>query len=510
MPRFKMTPSIAARVAAIALLCSQTSMAGSAGRVEWLTDLEQAKQVAAKNGKDLLIDFTGSTWCGWCMELEREVLATEEFAPAAADFVLVRLDYLPGEDNQLPERLPQEPPAPHVAWKAAYGIKGFPTVFLADSTGRPYAVTGSIEKGPKEYRKHLSALRKIHDQRDAGFRLAEKLTGIERAKALAGALKALEGGFPESTEELASDPLNRFYHDEIATVIRLDADNAAGLRAHFDDLLHKEERLAEEEAFENLLRKADKKHKGTDEAMRLIDKRIAEVDSPILRNRARRARLTELEWAKRHTEALAYARQLAADESYGLDDRRSLRSRIAWNLWRLHRENEALAVLDKLIAETQDSPRQAFRYLEDKATWVLQSAARYTEALDALDAAIKLVKPDTIDWQGAEWSRATLLEKLGRIDDACAAYKAIIASKTITTIDRAADLVGMAEMLNTHGSRAAALDAAAQAQQILKGEAKSADGDAATVGRIQNQIDKLTGAAPPEPSDKKTPAKTHP
>ena len=65
----------------------------------------------------------------------------------------------------------------------------------------------------------------------------------------------------------------------------------------------------------------------------------------------------------------------------------------------MHRDDEALAVLDKLVADTQDSPQQAFIYLEDKATWVLVPAARYAEALDTLDAAIKLVKADTIDWQ---------------------------------------------------------------------------------------------------------------
>jgi protein disulfide-isomerase len=320
MARSKLITNLAVGTATLALLLGSCFAAARGGeRVEWLNDLEKAKQVAAKNGKDLLIVFTGSTWCGWCMELEREVFATDKFAPAAKDFVLVRLDYLPGEDNQLPERLPQEAPAPHVAWKAAYDIKGFPTVFLADPTGRPYAVTGSSDKGPKEYLEHLRALRKIHAQRDAGFAEAEKLKGIERAKALAGALKALEGGFPDSTEELASDPLKRFYHDEIATVIRLDSDNGAGLRKHFDDLLRKEERFAEEEAFENLLRKADKEHKGTDEALRLLDHRIATVDSPIFCNRARSARLIELEWAGRNQEALAYARELAADESYSLE-----------------------------------------------------------------------------------------------------------------------------------------------------------------------------------------------
>jgi protein disulfide-isomerase len=508
MVRSKLITDLAVRTATLALLLGSCFAAAQAAEsVEWLTDLEKAKQVAAKNGKDLLIVFTGSTWCDWCMELEREVFATDEFAPAAKDFVLVRLDYLPGEDNQLPDRLPQEAPAPHVAWKVAYDIKGFPTVFLADATGRPYAVTGSSDKGPKEYLEHLSALRKIHAQRDAGFGEAEKLKGIEQAKALAGALKALEGGFPDSTEELASDPMRRFYHDEIATVIRLDADNGAGLRAHFDDLLHKEERLADEEVFDNLVRKADKEHKGTDEAMRLLDKRIAETDSPLLRNRARSARLIELEWAERHEEALPYARQLAADQSYSLNDRRWLRTRVAYNLWRLHRDDEAIAVDDQLITEAKDDPRQAFRYLRDKAT-IFRFADRYSDALETWNVAIKLVKPGTVDWESAQSWRATLLEKLGR-DDACAEYKVLIASKVITPVDRAFYLAEMARILEKNGSHAAALDAAAQAQQILKGEVKSADGHAASAAQVQSQIDKITGASPAEPSDKKTSAKTN-
>src|SRR5262245_21555037 len=38
--------------------------------IEWLTDLEQAKRVAAIANKDLFICFTGLAWCGPCNQLE--------------------------------------------------------------------------------------------------------------------------------------------------------------------------------------------------------------------------------------------------------------------------------------------------------------------------------------------------------------------------------------------------------------------------------------------------------
>src|SRR4029077_19850468 len=66
----------------------KTEAAKSAAE-KWMTDLDRAKEVAAKEGKDLLINFTGLAWCGNCERLEREVLTTEPFAPAAKQFVLV-------------------------------------------------------------------------------------------------------------------------------------------------------------------------------------------------------------------------------------------------------------------------------------------------------------------------------------------------------------------------------------------------------------------------------------
>jgi tetratricopeptide (TPR) repeat protein len=183
---------------------------------------------------------------------------------------------------------------------------------------------------------------------------------------------------------------------------------------------------------------------------------------------------------------------------------------VAYNLWRLHRDDEVVAVFDKLVAETIDNPRQANRYLQDKISWVLVPAKRYVEALETWNVAIKLVKPDTVDWESAHLQRASLLEKLGRLDEVCAEYKVLIASKVITPVDRAFYFAEIARTLEKNGSHAAALDAAAQAQQILKGEVKSADGHAASAAQVQSQIDKITGAPPAEPSDKKTSGKANP
>jgi thiol:disulfide interchange protein len=61
---------------------------------KWVTDWEAAKAQAKKEGKDLLVDFTGSDWCGWCIKLHEEVFSHAEFSgPATELFVFVELDF---------------------------------------------------------------------------------------------------------------------------------------------------------------------------------------------------------------------------------------------------------------------------------------------------------------------------------------------------------------------------------------------------------------------------------
>ena len=78
----------------IALAASLGVSTCSAGGAGWSHDVDAALKQAKKEGKDVLMDFTGSDWCGWCIRLNKEVFSQKEFLPAVTkNFVLVELDF---------------------------------------------------------------------------------------------------------------------------------------------------------------------------------------------------------------------------------------------------------------------------------------------------------------------------------------------------------------------------------------------------------------------------------
>ena len=125
-------------------------------RVSWLTDLDEGIKVAKAEKKAILVDFTGSDWCGWCIRLKKEVFDQKEFAAATKDFVLVELDY--------PQKKQQsaEVKAKNKALAEKFGIEGFPTILLLDSNGVPFAQTGYEAGGPVKYLAHLADLSKAN------------------------------------------------------------------------------------------------------------------------------------------------------------------------------------------------------------------------------------------------------------------------------------------------------------------------------------------------------------
>ena len=45
----------------------------------WYTNWDKAAAAAKKENKPILMDFTGSDWCGWCIKLHDEVFSKDEF-----------------------------------------------------------------------------------------------------------------------------------------------------------------------------------------------------------------------------------------------------------------------------------------------------------------------------------------------------------------------------------------------------------------------------------------------
>ncbi len=121
-----------------------------AQQATWHTDLNKAIAISNKTKKPLLLFFTGSDWCGWCIRLQSEVLKTPDFEKWAKDnVVLVELDF--------PRRSPQqqEIQKQNMELQQIFQVQGYPTVWLANATNKDGKVafeklgsTGYVKGGP--------------------------------------------------------------------------------------------------------------------------------------------------------------------------------------------------------------------------------------------------------------------------------------------------------------------------------------------------------------------------
>src|SRR6201990_3135396 len=70
--------------------------------VKWLGDFKAAESEAVQEHKMILINFSGSDWCGPCIRLRKEILESAAFENFASDhLVLVRADFPRQKKNQL-------------------------------------------------------------------------------------------------------------------------------------------------------------------------------------------------------------------------------------------------------------------------------------------------------------------------------------------------------------------------------------------------------------------------
>lgn len=97
----------------------------------WLEDFESAKNIAAAEKKPILMLFTGSDWCPYCVKLEKNVLGTDAFEKFAdEELVLMMVDF-PRKKGQK-----RSVKKANAGLKNTYGIRGFPTLVLADAEGK--------------------------------------------------------------------------------------------------------------------------------------------------------------------------------------------------------------------------------------------------------------------------------------------------------------------------------------------------------------------------------------
>ena len=135
----------------ILLLCAMALAARAEGGT-WLTDFAEAKKKARAGDKRLVMLFTGSDWCAYCIKWEKEVFSTTHFQDyAKANLVLLMVDF------------PEKKPLPKPQKKAndalfdKYKIEMYPTVVVLDSKGKKTKSFNYTEGGPQAFLGKLDA-----------------------------------------------------------------------------------------------------------------------------------------------------------------------------------------------------------------------------------------------------------------------------------------------------------------------------------------------------------------
>lgn len=96
----------------------------------WRTDLAQAAADARQSQRHLLLNFSGSDWCGWCKCLDAEAFSQPAFQEfAAANLVCVLADF--PRRTKLDEALQ----AQNERLRRHFGVEGFPTLLLFSPAG---------------------------------------------------------------------------------------------------------------------------------------------------------------------------------------------------------------------------------------------------------------------------------------------------------------------------------------------------------------------------------------
>ena len=121
----------------------------------WTTDFPAAQAQARKENKLILMNFTGSDWCGWCKKLKSDVFTTTEFEQfAKGHLVLVEVDF----PNNVPQT--QTLKAANEALQQKFKADGYPTIVVLDKNGKEvWRQVGYLAGGPSVWIGKLKGLK---------------------------------------------------------------------------------------------------------------------------------------------------------------------------------------------------------------------------------------------------------------------------------------------------------------------------------------------------------------
>ena len=124
----------------------------------WMTNLDNAKQVAKSEHKLILLNFSGSDWCIPCMKLRTDIFNSDAFMQYAKDnLVLLNADF----PRKMKDQLTKEQQKENDALAAKYNPEGrFPFTIILDSNGNKLKVwDGYYSDGPENFVNEITAVK---------------------------------------------------------------------------------------------------------------------------------------------------------------------------------------------------------------------------------------------------------------------------------------------------------------------------------------------------------------
>jgi thioredoxin-related protein len=125
---------------------------------QWQTDMETAQKIAREKDRLILLNFSGSDWCGPCIRLRKEIFDAPAFAGMAdSNLVLLNADFPRSKKNQLPKAQQQH----NDALADQYNPQGkFPFTLLLTADGK---VLRSWEGFPPDAAQFIQQVKSLAD-----------------------------------------------------------------------------------------------------------------------------------------------------------------------------------------------------------------------------------------------------------------------------------------------------------------------------------------------------------
>jgi thioredoxin-related protein len=132
-------------------------LTGELAAQEWLTDFAQAKDIASKENKKIVLVFQGSDWCAPCIKLDQDIWSSEEFKTYSKDhFIMLKADFPKRKKNALtPEQQEKNNKLAESYNKGGY----FPFVLVLNAKGEVLGSTGYKKMNVHDFINHLNSFK---------------------------------------------------------------------------------------------------------------------------------------------------------------------------------------------------------------------------------------------------------------------------------------------------------------------------------------------------------------